>query len=94
MGLGSLISVAREGGHKVHFIDNYLKSEDFIQRGFLQKNKIDLVGISANTICYRDALRMFHAIDMLRKKGPGTGQYHLDSILLYARQTRPPDHRG
>jgi radical SAM superfamily enzyme YgiQ (UPF0313 family) len=74
LGLGSLISVARNGGHKVYFVDNYLKNESFIERGFLQKNKIDLVGISANTICYRDALRMFHAIDMLRRKGRWDGQ--------------------
>ena len=57
----------------MHFIDNYLKSVDFIERGFLQKNKIELVGVSLNTICYRDGLRMLLAINELRSKGLWNG---------------------
>jgi radical SAM superfamily enzyme YgiQ (UPF0313 family) len=73
LGLGSLISVARGAGHKVHFIDNYLRSVNFIQKGFLQEHNIDLVGVSVNTICYRDSLRIFRAIDRLRSKGLWNG---------------------
>ncbi len=74
LGLGSLISVVRSEGHKVFFIDNYLKPSRFIEESYLQKNKIDFVGIYANTICYRDTLRMFKEIENLRKKGLWNGK--------------------
>ena len=69
LGLGSILSVLRESGHKVFFIDNYLQPSRFIENGFLQKHRIDLVGISANTICYHHTLKMFDQIEGLRKKG-------------------------
>ncbi len=68
LGLGSLMSVTRNEGHKIFFIDNYLEPSSFIEEGFLQKNNIDFVGIYANTICYRDTLRMFNEIENLRTK--------------------------
>lgn len=68
LGLGFLMSIVRNEGHKVFFIDNYLKPSNFIKEGFLQKNNIDYVGIYANTICYRDTLRMFNEIETLREK--------------------------
>ena len=74
LGLGSLISLVRNAGHKVFFIDNYLKPSNFIEEGYLQKNKIDFVGIHANTICYRDTLRMFKEIENLREKGLWKGK--------------------
>jgi len=74
LGLGSLMSVTRNEGHKVFFIDNYLKPSKFIEEGYLQKNNIDFVGIYANTICYRDTLRMFNEIENLRKKGLWKGK--------------------
>lgn len=74
LGLGSLMSVERDEGHKVFFIDNYLKPSDFIEEGYLQKNNIDFVGIYANTICYRDTLRMFNEIENLRKKDLWNGK--------------------
>jgi len=52
LGLGSLISVVRKEGHKVFFIDNYLEKSRFIEENYLQKNKIDVVGIYATTIYY------------------------------------------
>ena len=74
LGLGSLISLVRNGGHNLFFIDNYLKPSNFIEEGCLQKNNIDFVGIHANTICYRDTLRMFNEIENLRKKGLWNGK--------------------
>ena len=68
LGLGSLISVVRKEGHTVFFIDNYLKPSRFIEEDYLQKNKIDFVGIYANTICYRDTLNMLNKIENLRRK--------------------------
>lgn len=74
MGVGSLISVARDRGHQVFFIDNYLKPCPFIEEGFLQDKAVDFVGVYVNTICFRDALRMFYAMDDLRKKGQWQGK--------------------
>jgi len=67
LGIGFLISVLRNAGHKVSFIDNYLQPSDFIETGYLQQNGIDFVGIYSNTICFRDTLRMLHAIEDLRR---------------------------
>lgn len=69
LGMGSLISLTRNAGHKVFFIDNYLNPTAFLEEGYLRKHKIDHVAIQANTICYRDTLRMFDGIENLRKKG-------------------------
>lgn len=68
LGVGSLISILRNKKHKVFFIDNYLKPSRFIESGFLQKNKIKYVGIYANTICFKDTLRMINAIQRLKEK--------------------------
>jgi len=74
LGLGSLISVVRNEGHKVFFIDNYLKPSRFIEEDYLQKNKIDFVGIYANTICFRDTLNMLDKIENLRSKRVWNGK--------------------
>lgn len=68
LGLGFLISVLREAGHKVFFVDNYLKPSTALEDGFLQDNKIDYVGIYSNTICSRDTNRMIYFCDDLRKQ--------------------------
>ncbi len=74
LGVGSLISTLRNEGHKVFFIDNYLAPIDFINMNYLRRNRIDYVAIHANTICYRDTLRMFNEIENLRKKGLWKGK--------------------
>ena len=74
LGLGSLMSIARRQGHNVFFIDNCLKPIPFIKNGYLQKNHIDFVGIYANTVCYRDSLRMFKEIQNLRERGVWKGK--------------------
>ncbi len=74
IGLGFLISVLRNAGHEVFFIDNYLQPSNFLETDYLQKNKIDYVGIYANTICYRDTLRMFYKLDYLRRTGKWSGK--------------------
>ena len=74
IGLGFLISVLRNAGHEVFFIDNYLQPDNFLETDYLQRNKIDYVGIYANTICYRDTLRMFYKLDYLRRTGKWCGK--------------------
>ncbi len=68
------MSLMRNEGHKIFFIDNYLRPLNFIEDGYLQKNNIDYVAMYANTICYRDTLRMFYEIDNLRKKSLWNGK--------------------
>lgn len=74
MGIGFLISVLRDAGHEVFFIDNYLQPSDFLETDYLRKNEIDYVGIYINTICFRDGLRMIKALDTLRKQGRWAGK--------------------
>ncbi len=74
LGIGFLISVLRKNGHSVFFIDNYLKPYDFINNGYLQNNHIDLVGIYANTICFRDTLRMCWNLEYLRREKKWRGK--------------------
>jgi len=74
IGVGFLISVLRETGHSVFFIDNYLKPNDFLETDYLQRNAIDYVGIYANTICYRDTLRMLHKLEWFRRSNRWKGK--------------------
>jgi radical SAM superfamily enzyme YgiQ (UPF0313 family) len=73
LGLGFLAAVLRDAGHQVHFVDNYLQSTGFPGNGYLEENRIDLVGIYANTICYRDVERMLYALQRMRKRGEWRG---------------------
>jgi len=68
LGLGFLISVLCNAGHKVLFIDNYLQPSNFLETDYLTAHQIDYVGIYANTICYRDTRRMFNRLQWLRDK--------------------------
>jgi len=67
IGLGFLISVLRDAGHQTFFIDNYLSPGNFLETDYLVRHQIDFVGIYANTICYRDTLRMLHRLEYLRQ---------------------------
>jgi radical SAM superfamily enzyme YgiQ (UPF0313 family) len=74
LGIGYLISVLKQQGHKVHFVDNYLEPSPILESDFLIKNRIDWVGIYANTICYQDTLSMFHRLQVLREKRLWSGK--------------------
>lgn len=74
IGIGFLISVLRKAGHKTFFIDNYLQPSNFLETDYLSKNAIDYVGIYANTICYRDTLRMLYKLEWLRQGGKWKGK--------------------
>ena len=67
IGIGFLISVLRNAGHQVFFIDNYLQPSNFLETDYLLENQIDYVGIYANTICFRDTLRMLYKLEHLRR---------------------------
>ncbi len=74
LGVGFLISVLRDAGHRVFFLDNYLKPSHFLDTDYLQRHDIDFVGIYANTICFRDTRRMLHRLEFLRQTGRWQGK--------------------
>lgn len=74
LGLGYLLSVLRNAGHDVYFIDNFLSPRQFWNEGFLEKNKIDFVGIYSSTICYEGTLEIINGCDCLRKSGTWKGK--------------------
>lgn len=91
LGVGSLVSVLRQNGHQVWFLDNYLAPTHFIEEGFLQRHQIDLVGIYANTICSRDTLRMLFAIDHLRQQSFWQGKIAVGGPHTFAAPETIPD---
>ena len=74
IGIGFLISSLRNAGHKVFFIDNYLQPSNFLETDYLRENEIDYIGIYANTICFRDTLRMMHKLEHLRQTNKWNGK--------------------
>lgn len=74
VGVGFLISVLRDAGHNVFFVDNYLSPSNFLETDYIQRHQIDFVGIYTNTICYRDSLRMFYRLEEMRQKGIWKGK--------------------
>jgi radical SAM superfamily enzyme YgiQ (UPF0313 family)/glycosyltransferase involved in cell wall biosynthesis len=74
LGVGTLMAQTRESGHTVFFVDNYLRPSSFIEDGFLTRERVDLVGIHANTICFGDTKRMLSAIQRLRDEKRWNGR--------------------
>lgn len=74
LGLGFLIAIARQKGHQVFFLDRYLQATPFIADNFLQRNRIEMVGIQANTICFRDSLRLIGDLDEQRRNKAWQGK--------------------
>jgi radical SAM superfamily enzyme YgiQ (UPF0313 family) len=74
LGMGFLISVLRNNGHKIFFIDNYLKQSDFLETDYIIRNKIEVVGIYSNTICFDDTMRMFEKLQTMREKKIWSGR--------------------
>jgi radical SAM superfamily enzyme YgiQ (UPF0313 family) len=68
LGVGFLISVLKRCGHQVYFVDNYLSPSRILQTDFFIRNRIDWVGIYANTICYQNTFAMLHELEALREK--------------------------
>ena len=92
LGVGSLISVTRDAGHKIFFIDNFLKPSKFIEEGYLQRNNIDFIGISANNICCQDTKRMLNNIQDLRRQGLWNGKIILGGPLTSVSIDKIPDY--
>ncbi len=92
LGMGFLISVLRNNGHKVFFIDNYLSPSDFLETDYIIRNKIDIVGIYANTICFEDTMRMFIKLQNLREKKIWSGKIIVGGPHTSAAPESIPDY--
>ena len=74
LGIGFLLSVLRNAGHQVYFIDNFLHPRQFWLEGILERERIDFVGIYSSTICYRSTKEIIEGCDRLRKDGKWKGK--------------------
>lgn len=74
LGLGILMALCKQTGHRVHFSDEYLKPSDILNGDFLERQGIDFVGIYSNTICYESTLRMFRQLQRKRERGEWSGR--------------------
>jgi len=92
LGIGFLISVLRNKGHKVYFIDNYLSPSDFLETDYLVRNNIDIVGIYSNTICFEDTMRMFIKLQSLREKKDWSGKIIVGGPHTSAAPETIPDY--
>jgi O-antigen biosynthesis protein len=77
LGIGFMISVLRKLGHQVAFSDEYLRPTNIIESGYLEKKRVDLVGIYANTICFEGTLDLLRRIQLRRESGQWHGQIAL-----------------
>jgi len=62
IGLLLLASKLRSAGHKVFFHDTYTIRKDMVSQNFIEKNKINVIGIYVTTICIEDVLRQLKII--------------------------------
>lgn len=69
LGIGFLISVLRNAGHEVTFIDRYLEPSASPTGPCGTRIPYDIVGISTDTVCLEDALSLVKAFRKLRRQG-------------------------
>ena len=74
LGLGYLMAVLKKEGHTIFFHDEYLRPSNILGTDFLQRNKIDSVGIYSNTICYKSTLEMFEKLQSKREQKTWSGK--------------------
>lgn len=74
IGLGYLMSVVREKGHSVFFSDEYLRKTTLLETDFLNIQRIDCVGIYANTVCYPETRKMLAQLQEKREKKQWSGK--------------------
>lgn len=74
IGLGYLMSVARECGHEIYFSDEYLKESSLLEQDFLQRYRIEWVGIYVNTVCFQGTLKLLDTLQRKRVSGQWQGK--------------------
>lgn len=74
LGVGFLMAVLKQRGHKVFFSDEYLAPTGILETDFLVRQRIDFVGIYSNTICYTSTLLMFETLQRKRERGEWNGK--------------------
>ena len=72
LGIGFLISVLKEDGHRVYFVDNVLETS--FNKNILRDKKIDFVGLYLNTICFFEGCSLLFEIERMREKREWNGK--------------------
>jgi len=91
LGVGFLLAALEKAGHKTFFLDNFLSPTQFENTDYLMRNKIDVVGISSNTICSRHTLHLVDALDELRRTGKWGGRIVVGGPHTAVTKTPWPD---
>lgn len=68
------MSVLKNRGHQVYFSDEYLKPTNILESDFINDNRIDVVGIYSNTICYKSTISMLEKLQNQRLKKKWRGR--------------------
>jgi len=74
LGVAFLAAKVRRLGWDVRFVDNYTRPTRTLGLGALEKGAVDVFGVSANTICWENALDMLRKADRLRRRGKWKGR--------------------
>jgi O-antigen biosynthesis protein len=74
LGTGILISLLKKRGHELSFRDEYLNPSGILDGEFLQRERIDAVGIYSNTICYSGTREMLYKLQIKRERGNWKGK--------------------
>ncbi|MGM0608821.1 MAG: B12-binding domain-containing radical SAM protein [Candidatus Muiribacteriota bacterium] len=74
LGLATLMAVLKKDGHTIHFSDQYLQPTPILDGDFLRREKIDIVGIYSNTICYKSTLEMLNKLQKQRETKKWNGK--------------------
>jgi len=69
LGIGYLTSKLRQAKHHVHYLDPYFDPSEIYDSDFLNRNKIDVVGIYACTICLKDVVHQIKSLREFKWKG-------------------------
>jgi O-antigen biosynthesis protein len=72
LGIGFLISVLKQNGHKTFFIDNLLDHQ--FDPNILINNKINYVGLYLDTICFLEGKKIILEIDQIRQQRSWNGK--------------------
>lgn len=74
LGVGTLIAVLKNRGHRVYFSDQYLKKTNLLKTNFLVEKKINFICIYSNTICFQSTLDIISDLAHLRDAGVWKGK--------------------
>jgi radical SAM superfamily enzyme YgiQ (UPF0313 family) len=92
LGLGYLMAALKAAGHDVCFVDHYLQPQRVVDADFLRRKRIDVVGLSMNTICYGPGMAMLQRLHGFRERGEWAGRIAVGGPHVSVRPESIPDY--